>query len=443
MDRLTALLLTLIASGCLPVAYSVCIAAMGMACVLENLNMLTDGLQTLRQIQPTVFYSIQVRMLRLPNNPSGAFLIRAAEFVDKLEIMVFREPEFHILAGTNLSALSVFEAKFLKRLLIGDGDIALKELSVYSCLLDRIPGTIGNLPLLTDLSFYRCAMRNVSLNAFRKNQRLKSLDLSYNEIDTIVPINAADGNVTLAIEYLYLASNRLQNLDMTAFEGLPNLSMLDLQYNNLVKIAADRTITWANMEMFDVSNNQLSTLDFQWLSAPKLKRLIMNNNLLELLPQRLRRFPNLQLIAVSYNKFVGIDLAPLNGLPMLNSLDVSSNPTCRYIRSSRPVRLPMLDTLYAEFCALNRFNTTGIDLPVVSFISLAHNNFSTIPTLGQTFPSIVSFSLFNNPLPCALLNARAELILSGKLILGPPQDASDCPTGSTTIAPSFRLCCKA
>uniref|UniRef100_A0A182MD02 Leucine rich immune protein (Coil-less) n=1 Tax=Anopheles culicifacies TaxID=139723 RepID=A0A182MD02_9DIPT len=443
MDRLSALLLTLIASGSLPVSYSACIPAMGMTCMLENLNMLTDGLTTLRQIEPKVFYNIQVRMLRVPNNPAGAFLIRAAEFVNNVEIFVYREQEFQILAGTNLNVVNVLEAKSLKQIVIAEGDITIKELYVYSCMLDRIPPTIGNLPLLTDLTFYRCTMRNLSFNALRKNLRLKTLDLSYNEIDTIVPLTNADGEVSLAIENLYLGSNRLENLDMTAFERLSNLTMLDLQYNNLMKIAAERTVSWPAMEMLDVSYNQLSTIDLQWLSAPNLKRLLMSNNLLDKIPQRLRRFPNLQLIGLSYNKMAAIDLAPLNGLPTLSSIDVSSNPAARFIRSSRPVRLPMLDTLYAENCALNRFNTSGIDLPVIGYISLANNNFSTIPPLGQSFPAIVSFSLYNNPLPCALLKARAELILSGKLILGPPQDASECPDGSTTIAPSFLLCCKA
>ncbi|XP_052896025.1 chaoptin-like [Anopheles moucheti] len=416
---------------------------MGMTCVLNSLNMVTDGMTTLREMQPKVFYNIRVEMLRVASNPSGAFLTRIGEFVDKVEIYAFHEQVFQILAGTNLTNVEVFEGNSLKQAIIGEGDSTIEVLSFYNSKLEHIPPTIRNLKLLTDVTISRCALRNISLNVFSKNARLKWVDLSYNEIATIMPIDNADGDVPLSIENLYLSSNRLENIDMTAFAGLSKLGMIDLRYNNLMKVAAERTITWPNMEMLDISYNQLRTIDLQWLSAPNLKRLILSNNLLDKIPQRLRRFPNLQLIGLSDNKFAGIDLAPLNGLPELNSIDVSNNPATRYIRSSRPLRLPKLDTLYAETCALSRFNTTGIDLPVVTFISLAHNNFSTVPPLGQAFPTIESFSLVENPLSCNVLKARADIILSGRLIMGPPQDPSDCPNGSTQIKESFLVCCKA
>uniref|UniRef100_A0A182XYT8 Uncharacterized protein n=1 Tax=Anopheles stephensi TaxID=30069 RepID=A0A182XYT8_ANOST len=433
--RVVALLL--ITAGCLPLAYGVCVPTMGMSCVFESLNMLTDGTATLRQLEPN-------RRSGWPTIRSGPFLSFVSEFFDNVEFETFREPVFAIQARTNLSKVQVYDAKALKQLQIADGgDIGIQELTLYNCGLDRIPVTIGNLPLLDSLTLYQCALRNVSLKAFAKNTRLTSLDLSFNEIDTIMPLAVADSDIALAIENLYLTSNRLENLDMTAFDGLSRLVMLDLRYNNLAKVAAERTITWPMMEIFDVSNNQLRTLDLQWLSAPNLKRLLLSNNLLDKIPARLRRFPRLQLVGLADNQFAGIDLAPLNGLPTLNSLDFSNNPKTRYIRSSRPIRLPELDSLYVEFCSVSRFNTSGIELPVVSFISLAHNNFSTIPPLGLAFPSITSFSLYNNPIPCGTLKARSELILSGRLIMGPPQDAASCPSGSFDIAQDYAVCCKA
>ncbi|XP_050075491.1 leucine-rich repeat neuronal protein 1-like [Anopheles maculipalpis] len=417
---------------------------MGMSCTFDSLNMATNGTATLRKIEPNIFYSIRVQMLRLPNNPSGPFLSFIAEFVDQVEFNTFHESLFQISTRTNLSTIQVFEAKALKQIQIAEGgDISLRELSFFSCGMDRIPPTIGNLPLLTSLTFYQCALRTVSFEAFAKNSRLTSLDLSYNEIDTIVPLTVTDSSVALAIEDLYLTSNRLENLDMTAFDSLSNLVMLDLRYNNLARLAAERTITWPKMESFDISYNQLRTIDLQWLSAPNMKRLSLNSNLLDKVPQRLRRFPNLQLLSFSDNQFVGIDLAPLNGLPTLNTLDFSNNPKTRYIRSSRPIQLPSLDSMYAEYCSLSRFNITGINLPVVSFISLAHNNFSTIPPLGLGFPSISSFSLYDNPIPCGVLQTRKELLLSGKLIMGPPLDAMNCQSGTFSVTDSYSVCCKA
>uniref|UniRef100_A0A182S8H4 Leucine rich immune protein (Coil-less) n=1 Tax=Anopheles maculatus TaxID=74869 RepID=A0A182S8H4_9DIPT len=433
--------LLLIACGCLPLAYSACIPSMGNGCTLESLNMLTNGTATLRKIEANKFYSIRVQMLRLPNNPSGPFLSFAAEFVDDVEMTIFREQLFQIPARTNLSSIQVFEAKALKQVQIADGgDISIKELTFIDCGIDHVPQTIGNLPLLYTLTFSQCALRNVSLKTFAKNSQLKFVDLSSNAIDTIVPLSNEDSNVALSIEDLYLSSNRLEHLDMSVFSALSNLVMLDLRYNNLARIVAERAISWPKLEIFDVSNNQLRALDLQWLSAPNLTRLLLNNNLLDKIPQRLRRFANLQLVGLGDNQFAGIDLAPLNGLPTLNTVDFSNNPKSRYVRSSRPIQLPMLDTLYVEYCALSRFNTTGIDLPVVSFISLAHNNFSTVPPLGIAFPSISSFSLYDNPIGCGVLKSRKELLLSGKLIMGPPLDVGSCSGGSISVSESYELC---
>uniref|UniRef100_A0A182K0G5 Leucine rich immune protein (Coil-less) n=1 Tax=Anopheles christyi TaxID=43041 RepID=A0A182K0G5_9DIPT len=402
--------------------------------------MLTDGFTTLRNITPNRYYSVLVDMLRLPNSPSGPFLARMSELFNKLELRVYHDAVFQIPPGTFLTSILIIDAKPLKQLLVGAGDNNVTELSIYGCGLEHVPQTIGNLPLLQDLTFTECALRNFSFDAFGRNRQLRVLDLSYNEIESIYPSN---GVIPLAIEYLYLSSNRLENLDMSAFVSLANLAMVDLRKNNLAKVASDRTISWPAMDMLDVSYNRMRTIDLQWLSAPNLKRLILSNNLFEKIPERLRRFPNLQLLGIGDNNLASIvDLAPLNGLPALNSIDLSNNPKVRVMRSSRPVRLPLLDTLYAEYCSLNRFNTSGIDLPSISFISFSHNNFSTVPPLGQAFPSIQSFSLFNNPIPCSVLKARTELILAGKLIMGQPQDASQCSDGSIQFANSLILCCK-
>uniref|UniRef100_A0A182QP56 Leucine rich immune protein (Coil-less) n=1 Tax=Anopheles farauti TaxID=69004 RepID=A0A182QP56_9DIPT len=421
-----------------------CVPGMAMTCMLKNLNMVTDGLAVLRSIPPNTYYTIQVEKLSVQSTPSGAFLTRVAEFTDVVGFDSYHDPTLQLPAGLTLSAIYLYAARPLREVVIGAGEMNLTELSIYRCALESIPATIGNLPLLEQLTISECALKSFSFDAFRGNLQLRTVDLSRNAIQTILPSNFIGTQVMLAIETLYLSYNLLQNLNMIAFDPLANLNMIDLQYNSLTKVSADRTVNWPALEMLDVGNNRLAALDLQWLSAPNLKRLILSNNLFQAIPPRLRRFPSLQLIGLGENNFTGIDLAPLNGLPMLNSLDFSANPGCRYVRSSRPIKLPMLTTLYVEYCALVRFNTSGINLPTISFISLAHNNFSTVPPLGQVFQSLDSFSMADNPLPCSVLKARTEMLLSGKMIMGPPQlSPNDCPYGSVMIKDPLLLCCKA
>uniref|UniRef100_A0A182NHX6 Leucine rich immune protein (Coil-less) n=1 Tax=Anopheles dirus TaxID=7168 RepID=A0A182NHX6_9DIPT len=445
MARLTVLLLALLVCGYVPFSDGQCVAGMGMTCILSSLNMATDGVAVLRGIPPRTYYTIKVEKLRLPASPSGAFLTRVSEFTDEVGFDVYYEPTLQLPAGLTLTAVVLYDAKALRQVVIAAGDMNVTDLTIYTCALTSIPATIGNLPLLTDLSIIGCALRNFSFDAFRGNLQLRALDLSDNAIDTILPAKLVDDRaLPLAIEMLYLSSNSLEHLDMTALGALTSLTMIDLRFNNLAKVAADRTVTWPALEMLDVSSNQLSTLDLQWLSAPNLKRLVLSSNRFVTIPPRLRRFPNLQMIGLSGNSFTGIDLAPLNALPTLNSIDFSHNPACRYVRSSRPIQLPLLSDLYVEYGALVRFNTAGIDLPTIGFISLAHNNFSTVPPLGQVYPSLDSFDMMGNPLPCGVLKARSEVLLSGKLIMGPPRlSASECPDGSVMIKDPLLLCCKA
>ncbi|XP_058123568.1 leucine-rich repeat transmembrane neuronal protein 2-like [Anopheles ziemanni] len=415
---------------------------MGMAntCMLASLNMSSDGIATLRKIPPGVFYAISVELVRMPENPSGVFLQRMAEFVNKIEIYKYNEQVFQILPGTSLNVISVYTAPSLNQVVIAPS-LNISELYIGVCPLVHIPPTIRNLELLEDFTITRCTVKEFSFDLFTNNLKLDTLDLSFNEIRSIVPTTIKTP-FTLAIENLYLHNNLLEALDMTAFVSLGALRGLDLGYNNLLTIAAQSTVTWPAVDFLNLQNNNLTTLDLQWLSAPNLQRLLLDNNKFQAIPQRLRRFPSLQLVAMSNNLLKSIDLAPFNGLPNLNSIDLSYNKEARGIRASRPVSLPMLTTLYAENCALARFNTSGLDLPAINYISLSHNNFTTVPRLVAAFPALGSFGLEYNPLPCTTVQALTENIMAGRLILGLPQDPEDCTSGYVTLKGSLTLCCK-
>ncbi|KFB51670.1 AGAP007443-PA-like protein [Anopheles sinensis] len=417
-----------------------CTMGIANTCMLNSLNMASDGIATLRKIPPNVFYAISVELVRMPENPSGVFLQRMAEFVNKIEIYQYYEQVFQILPGTSLQAVTVYRALSLNQVVIAP-NLNISELFITVCPLVRIPPTIRNLEQLKVLTITRCAVKEFSFDLFTNNLKLDTLDLSFNEIRSIVPTTISTP-FTLPIENLYLQNNLLEKLDMTAFVSLGALRGLDLSYNNLLTIAAQSTVTWPAVDFWNLQNNNLTTLDLQWLSAPNLQRLLLDSNKFQAVPQRLRRFPSLQLVAMSDNLLKSIDLAPFNGLPNLNSIDFSYNKEARGIRATRPVSLPMLTTLYAEHCALVRFNTTGLDLPVINYISLSHNNFTTVPRLATAFPSIDSFSLEYNPLPCTTVQAMTENIMSGRLIVGLPQDPEDCTSGYVTLKGSLTLCCK-
>ncbi|ETN65930.1 hypothetical protein AND_002279, partial [Anopheles darlingi] len=401
---------------------------MGRTCSLPVLNMLTDGLVVLRNVPVEDYSSVRVELLRLPEFPSGTFLQRVAQFVNRVEMYVFQEQTFNIMPDNTLQDVSLFKAKALRQVLFGT-NIQLKIFTVFDCSLDRIPTTLSNAQELKELVMESCIVKGFSFDAFASNSKLLALDLSRNQITQIFPSTLTERS-SLAIETLNLASNQLENVDMTAFAPLTALRMLSLEYNNLLRLAAERTVTWPLLEVIDLHANQLQTLDLQWLVAPNLQRLWLDENRFQSIPPRLRRFPRLQMLGMGMNNFSGIDLAPLNGLPNLTTVDFSYNSNARFIRTSRPVQLPSISYMTAERCALQRFNTTGIDMPVIGYIGLGWNNFSTIPPLRKALPSLETYSLEGNPLSCATIKNQLDPILAGFLILGPPQSERSCRFGS-------------
>lgn len=418
-----------------------CIPAMGRACLLPVLNMLTDGLVVLRNVPVENYSSVRVELLRLPENPSGIFLQRVAQFVNRVEMYVFQEQTLNIMPDNTLREVALFQAKALRQVLFGT-NIQLKAFTAYECSLDRIPATLSNAQELNELRIVSCIMKGFSFDAFARNSKLEVLDLSRNQISQIFPSNLTERPL-LTIEWLYLSSNQLENVDMTAFAPLTALRSLTLEYNNLLRLAAERTVTWPNLESFDLHANQLPALDLQWLVAPNLQRLVLDENRFQAIPPRLRRFPSLRMVGLGMNNFSGIDLAPLNGLPNLTVVDFSYNPNARFIRTSRPIQLPSMSYMTAERCALQRFNTTGIDMPMISYIGLGWNNFSTIPPLRKAFPSLENYSLEGSPLSCAAIKNELDSILAGFLLLGPPRSERSCTAGSYKVTQQYTVCCKA
>ncbi|XP_050094072.1 uncharacterized protein LOC126576811 [Anopheles aquasalis] len=415
-----------------------CVPSMGRACLLPVLNMLTDGLVVLRNVPVEDYSSVRVELLRLPENPSGIFLQRVAQLVNRVEMYVFQEQTINIMPDNILQEVALYQAKALRQVLFGT-NVLLNTFTVYGCSLDRIPATLPNAQELGELRIDSCNMKGFTFDAFARNSKLTVLDLSRNQISQIFP-SILPELPSLAIESLYLSSNQLENVDMTAFASLTALRMLSLEYNNLLRLAAERTVTWPVLEMIDLHANQLQTLDLQWLVAPNLKRLMLDENRFQTIPPRLRRFPSLQMLGMGMNNFSGIDLAPLNGLPNLTVVDFSYNAKARFIRTSRPIQLPSVTYVTAENCALQRFNTTGMDMPMISYIGLRSNNFSTVPPLRKAFPSLETYSLEGSPLSCAAIKNQLDTIVAGFLILGPPQTESSCPFGTYKVSQQYTVC---
>lgn len=113
---------------------------------------------------------------------------------------------------------------------------------------------------------------HIEENAFgHKPNSIKNLDLSHNKISTIGP-NIF--KICVNLERLNLASNQLEKMDFA--EQLSSVRHLDLSYN---KITALNEIKLRNLEVLDLTNNLIKTIDVEFVKVlPNLHELYLRRN---------------------------------------------------------------------------------------------------------------------------------------------------------------------
>nr|AAV90731.1 leucine rich protein [Aedes albopictus] len=154
--------------------------------------------------------------------------------------------------------------------------IQLKSLHMANNLLEKVNFTEFNgLKELNfvDLSFNR--IRVVSIEMVDLPKLLK-LDLSQNFLKSI-PRNFGQ---LRALDDLNLSHNKLEYVEISHFNGLTKLKVLDLQFNNLLIGSLAPAILPA-LEVLRLESCYLQQLDLFGIEMPKLKKLYLNDNKLE------------------------------------------------------------------------------------------------------------------------------------------------------------------
>lgn len=182
---------------------------------------------------------------------------------------------------------------------------SLVELLLQNNLIKEIPFNLSGLQSLEVL--------NLSSNQldlcpnFNKLRKLKKLDLSQNSIKSIEK-SSFDGLINL--DQLILGKNQIKYLDESSFSSLQNLTILDLRENKLNNfnvalntpkldslILAFNSITSLSflskseellkLNVFDIKNNKIETLDPSILTLKNLQTLDISNNDLTDIPSEL------------------------------------------------------------------------------------------------------------------------------------------------------------
>ncbi|XP_044750266.1 protein artichoke-like [Coccinella septempunctata] len=241
-----------------------------------------------------------------------------------------------------------------------------------------------------------------SLSRTTKLYSLKYLDLSYNLIGKLNPLNLKK---LPSLKKFYLANNFIQRLEGGVLEGLPKLELLDLKANKIVSLHQDSLRNLNNLIELNLRNNFIETLFTATLQKASklsrldvsgnklvdflqgnsgfnsnLKHLNISNNFLINMPANIFRMKKLMVLDLSHNRIKHLPVEAFSKLEDLVDLRVSDN-FIRELRLSTFSRLRNLKIVYLDRNDIDKIETnTFQSLPSLEMIKLDNNKLSSVPS---------------------------------------------------------------
>lgn len=159
----------------------------------------------------------------------------------------------------------------------------LRWLDLYGNFITSVPDfTFANNPLLSDLHLLYNHIDHIAPNAFF-GTGLVMLDLDHNHLEEVDPHWLAP--IAGSLEYLYLTSNRLQNIRENAFEGLTRLELVSLGTNQLREIPSRIFHPLTSLRGVYLNQNQLTRIDPLWFERNEhLEYVTLYSNRIEDIP---------------------------------------------------------------------------------------------------------------------------------------------------------------
>lgn len=151
-------------------------------------------------------------------------------------------------------------------------------------------------------------------------QHLTLFDLSHNELLTLPP----EFGKLKKLEHLSLAHNQIAILP-TEIRKLKKLKKLDLSANQGMNNLPGDLSNWVKLSWLDLSHNSFETLPLGICNLPKLKELNIAHNHITQFPQAATQLVKLKRLNWSANRLTHLPLESLFLLENLNTLDLSNN----------------------------------------------------------------------------------------------------------------------
>ena len=173
---------------------------------------------------------------------------------------------------------------------------------------------------LEELEMSKCGLRKIDLGAFNGLTRLINLYIFLNEISELLPGTFEN---MYSLEVLDLSNNNLKHLDSAMFSGLINLKEIRLEGNELQHLHPDTFFGLPNLQMLFLNENWalLIPTDHNFINSHSLSHLYISHcNVSSLSVETFANVSALELLDLSNNNLRTLDINIFRALPKLSTL---------------------------------------------------------------------------------------------------------------------------
>ena len=208
---------------------------------------------------------------------------------------------------------------------------------------------VGCEQYLTKLDLHQTGLRVIHWGLFAKLHKLKSLNLSNNELfalpvelferlSALTELNLSHNKLTTltntcfyqltVLKTLNLQGNDIRHIDDDIFDNLSQLLELDLSRNQLDNVDSVLGRGLSSLTFLDLSHNRLTDMPSVGALAmvSSLQKLHLDfNNISAIAQYACSKLSKLTSLSMANNRIASIALTAFNGLGRLGSLDLSNN----------------------------------------------------------------------------------------------------------------------
>ncbi|XP_066268008.1 malignant fibrous histiocytoma-amplified sequence 1 homolog [Branchiostoma lanceolatum] len=220
------------------------------------------------------------------------------------------------------------------------------------------------------------------------NNKLKEFPQSVNKLKSLTVLNLSNNEIGAN------TNHKILRQQLAELFYLPLMSKLQLGNNNIKTLPSlDTTKISPNMELIDLSNNEIYDVPSAFLLFPKLQSLLLGDNNITNLPMDLdlkNLSPSLSVIDLSNNELVNLPLA-ICFLPSLEKLDMKQNKMRKISENIK--RCSTLCFLDVSANRLKEIPSHVLGLPKLVEIRASNNQISSVNSLQKEEPSLVEIMI--------------------------------------------------